>query len=110
MATESTQHSTIHCIFLWKKFPRISGISAEFFLGFEDTNVLSGSFDKVDEIDMLCKDSLGGDGDTFKRRTKRSTQLGTHRTAFSNGVWDRIYTQDMTELVPVVDVVLIGPV
>jgi hypothetical protein len=59
MATESTQYSTIHCIFLREEFPCQSSILAELFLRFEDTNVLSRSFDKVNEIDMLCTDSLG---------------------------------------------------
>ena len=43
-------------------------------------------------------------------RIRRSTQLGTHSTALAKGFWNGVYPQDMTELVPVVDVFLIGPI
>ena len=69
MATESRQYSAIYSIFLRKEFLRQSSISAELFLRFEDTNVLSGSFDKVDEIDMLRTNSLRGDEIFLKKKS-----------------------------------------
>ena len=37
-------------------------------------------------------------------------QWGTHLTAFIEGVWNWVYFKDMTELVPIVDVFLVGPI
>src|SRR5216684_1133017 len=53
MASECTQYSTIHCIFLREEFACLLSVLAKLFLRFEESNILSGSFDKVDEIDML---------------------------------------------------------
>jgi hypothetical protein len=58
MATERAQYSTIRCVFLREEFSRRPSVLAELFLRSEDLNILSSSFDKVDEIDMLSKDAL----------------------------------------------------
>jgi hypothetical protein len=58
MATERTQYSTIYCVFFWKEFLRPLGVLAKLFLRFEYLNILSSSFDKVDEIDVLPGDFL----------------------------------------------------
>jgi hypothetical protein len=59
MAPERTQHSTVHRVFLREELPCHVSIHAKLFLRFEDGDVLSGSFDKVDEIDMFPNDGLG---------------------------------------------------
>ena len=66
MATECTQYSAIHRAFysaihrafLREEFPRTPSVFAELSLRFEDLNIFSSSFDKVDEIDVLPKDGL----------------------------------------------------
>jgi hypothetical protein len=58
MATERTQYSTIRCTFLWEEFLRLSSVFAQLSLRFEDPDILSRPFNKVDEIDMLLTDSL----------------------------------------------------
>jgi hypothetical protein len=105
MASERTQYSTIHCTFLWEEFLGLLGILTKLFFRFEDPYILSGPFDEVDEIDMFLFDSLGRD-----MKIRESTQWGTHRTAFIKDVWDWVYSQDMTEFVPIVDVFLVGSI
>ncbi len=58
MVSECTQYSTVHCIFLREEFS-LSSVFTKFLLRFEESNILSGSFDKVNEIDMLSQHSLG---------------------------------------------------
>jgi hypothetical protein len=58
MSTESAQYPTVHCIFLRKEFILVSSIFTELLLRFEDSDLLFGSFNKVNEIDMLLQDSL----------------------------------------------------
>ncbi len=58
MASEVTQYSTICCIFLREEFSRLNSVFAKFFLRFEESNILSGSFNKVDEIDVLSQHNL----------------------------------------------------
>jgi hypothetical protein len=58
MATERTQHPTIRRVFLREEFLCPPSIFAKLFLRFENLNILSRSFDKVDKIDMFPEDSL----------------------------------------------------
>jgi hypothetical protein len=58
MATERTQYSSIRCVFLREEFLRASSVFAKLFLRFKNPKILSGSFDKVDEIDVLPEDGL----------------------------------------------------
>ena len=58
---------------------------------------------------MLLKDSLERRGPS-QTKIRLSTQLETHRAAIFKSVWNWIYTEDITELVPVVDVFLIRPI
>jgi hypothetical protein len=74
MATERTQYSTFPCALLWEEFPRLSSICAELILSFKYLDILSGPFDKVDEIDMLLKDSLGE-----TRTLKRENSLRNYK-------------------------------
>jgi hypothetical protein len=53
MASERTQYSTVHRIFLWEEFFGLLGILTKLFLRFEDRYILSGPLDKVDEINMF---------------------------------------------------------
>jgi hypothetical protein len=59
MASERTQNSTIHRIFLWEEFLGLLGILTKLFLRFEDRYILPGPLEKVDEINMFLQDSLG---------------------------------------------------
>ena len=58
MTTERTQYSTIHCIFLRKEFSCFASVFTKLLFSFEDSDLLFGSFNKVDKIDMLLQDSL----------------------------------------------------
>jgi hypothetical protein len=58
MATERTQYSSIRCVFLREEFLRAVSVFAKLFLRFKYLNILPGSFDKVDEIDVLPEDGL----------------------------------------------------
>jgi hypothetical protein len=107
MATERTQYSSIRCVLPWEEFIRTPGIFAELHLRFENLNILSRSFDKVDKIDVCPKNSLEATG---TQREKWSIQLGTHQSAFFESIWNWVYPQDITKLVPVVDVVHIGSI
>ena len=59
LATERAQHSTICRTFPRKIFLIRLSICTKLFLRFEYLDVFSGSFHKVDEIDVLPTDSLG---------------------------------------------------
>jgi hypothetical protein len=60
---------------------------------------------------MLLEDSLYK-GKHFRSRTltRRFRELTTHSTAFPKGIGRRVDLQDVAELVPVVDVLLIGSI
>ena len=59
MATEFTQYSTIRCGFLREELLRLLSVFAELYLRVKYLNILSRSFDKVDEIDVFRTDCLG---------------------------------------------------
>ena len=109
MATERTQYSAILRVLLWEEFPLPVSIFAKLFLRFKDLNILSSSFDKVDEIDVLLKDGLAETRALLnENQTVYTTR--THRTACTKSFGNWVYSQDMTELVPVVDVIIVGPI
>jgi hypothetical protein len=111
MTTERAQDSTVHRVFLWKELSRFACIFAELSLTLKDSNLLLVSFNKVDEIDVLLEDSLRCERKTLSRNEIRGPkQVVTHSTTFSKGVRNRVDSQDTTELVPVVDVLFVGPI
>jgi len=89
MTTECAQYPSIHCVFLRKEFFLRSSIFTELSLRLEDSDLLFGSFNKVDEIDMLLQDSS---------------------TASLKGLRSWVDFQDMAEFVPVVNIFLVRPI
>jgi len=111
MTTERAQDSTVHRVFLWKELSRFACIFAELSLTLKDSNLLFVSFNKVDEIDVLLEDSLWCERKTLSRNEIRGPkQVATHSATFSNSVRNQVDSQDTTELVPVVDVLFVGPI
>ena len=74
MATERTQYSSIRCVLPWEEFIRTPGIFAELRLRFENLNILSRSFDKVDKIDVCPKNSLEATGTLSTREMVYATR------------------------------------
>jgi hypothetical protein len=118
MTTERAQDATVHRVFLRKELSRFARIFAELSHALKDPNLLFVSFDEVDEIDVLLEDSLwcGAANRKKKKTLSRNGKLegrrrvATHGATFSKGVRNGVDSQDTTELVPVVDVLFVGPI
>lgn len=111
MTTERAQDPAVHRVFFWKELSRFACIFAEFSHSLKDSNLLPVSFDKVDEIDVLLEDSLWCERRALSSDGIRGPkQVATYSVTFSKGVRNRVDFQDTTELVPVVDVLFVGPI